>query len=492
MDQQEHFEYLDLRRRNRMICYVVTATIALVFFLFINVNVVGMQLLYMFTPCILLLAVLWYGHFARKLEQWLSIIAIVFIFGISFGGVFLNGGGPAVSMAAFYLLGIGLMNNRPAAVWGSLAGGVVLMYANFFMKPGAEATNVNFLMVAFFYVMTASVLIAQFIFGRKLFDQVSLMNKNASDTLAKELIREKVTAEATLTISQSIGEIRKTSQETQQAFTEMNVSFQEMASGSTAQNETVSHISESITSSNQHLDRMLESITQLADSVKETQHTSGEGSEIIGQLTAAIHHFQQNMNEMKNEMGALTESIQHIGELTSTIQEISSRTSLLSLNASIEAARAGEQGRGFEVVAKEIRKLADLTNTSAAQITDNIGQVQRQADLSNARLEENVHHMEQSMELVGQTKQAFSSINSHIDVLSQSAGDMTEMAVSVKQGSGGIEQSMNDFAAIIEQSTATIQQLLATVDTLTARNAPMVERIQETDNAVKQLVAVEK
>ena len=85
--------------------------------------------------------------------------------------------------------------------------------------------------------------------------------------------------------------------------------------------------------------------------------------------TQKVEYTRNQMDKAVVAMKDISNASEEIKKIVKALDDITSETSLLSLNASIEAARAGEAGRGFAIVAENVSKLAEQSSQSTDIIT---------------------------------------------------------------------------------------------------------------------------
>lgn len=107
------------------------------------------------------------------------------------------------------------------------------------------------------------------------------------------------------------------------------------------------------------------------DVATSAQHGINEAEEML----LAVQSLEAQMSEIQRVLGSLQGNLEHITQITTTIDTIASQTKMLALNATIEAARAGEHGRGFAVVAEEVGHLANDAAGQTQQIASLIDEV---------------------------------------------------------------------------------------------------------------------
>ncbi len=187
-----------------------------------------------------------------------------------------------------------------------------------------------------------------------------------------------------------------------------------------SQNEDIKNIKKYIDNISDDLEVAEKSVLTTSEDVKETQKVLDSLVVSLQDVVYAINEDSESKGEIVNKVTALADQTTQIKEIISIIKDIADQTNLLALNAAIEAARAGEHGRGFAVVADEVRKLAERTQTSVSEIDSVIKMIVEGVDDAKTEIEKASQKSQEISEstdaLAGQADKTKNKLNDTIKI----------------------------------------------------------------------------
>lgn len=236
----------------------------------------------------------------------------------------------------------------------------------------------------------------------------------------------------------------------------------------------------------QHED-LTKTIVQAAEDTNEVHKKIEAGQQELSLIKNLSEETIAESKEMQKDMDALLGIIQHMNDVISGINSISSQTNLLALNASIEAARAGEAGRGFAVVADEIRQLAEETQKMTANMGEFVEKIKDASQKSAKSVMSTIEALGQVTEKIGNVWEINDENQRHVSHVNDSISSLA--AVSEEISSSMIE--METQSVNIKNQCVTLEEGMAHLRDVSKKmkqaTEPVIAIEKMLDEATKQL-----
>lgn len=282
--------------------------------------------------------------------------------------------------------------------------------------------------------------------------------------------------------NQSINQLCQTLQAVSNSIATMDNGTREIASGANDLSKRTEQQAASLEETAAALDEITVNVGYSSKRTEEAKELATRANHSAVQSAEVVTHAEEAMSKIED-------SSQQISNIIGVIDEIAFQTNLLALNAGVEAARAGDAGKGFAVVAQEVRELAQRSAKAAKEIKELIRNSSQEVS-SGVNL---VRNAGQALKTIGGF---IADINIHMESIAGSAKEQSVGLAEVNIAVNSMDQTTQQNAAMVEQSTAAAAALAGEAQTLrdlvsqfqfsAGRSTNQVETLRQTARAMAQ------
>ncbi|MFS0655364.1 methyl-accepting chemotaxis protein [Bacillus sp. 179-C3.3 HS] len=294
-------------------------------------------------------------------------------------------------------------------------------------------------------------------------------------------------------VATSSEQLSASAEETSAASEKITHTIQEVAQSSEEQSSQMTASEHTMTQVADELKNITENAEQMASRSQFAQEKAQKGVENIGEVNSQMTSIAKSIEENGTAIQALETRSVEIDHISKIITDIADQTNLLALNAAIEAARAGEHGKGFAVVADEVRKLAEESQSSSNMISHLISEIQKEMKHSTSAIKRVREEAAQGAVLISHTEASFTDIQQsmreiadgiqHLSRASQKiaayTNDAKQTFASITEGVKMTSEHSQQVAGLTEEQFAAMEEVTASSEALAHLAADLKEMVSQ-------------
>ena len=263
-----------------------------------------------------------------------------------------------------------------------------------------------------------------------------------------------------------VGQVQRSGIQVTSSSTELAATAKEQETTMANQVESTNRVVKSVEQISEVATELVNTMEQVASMSQDTAGFASKGQTDLSRMGEAMGSMETASKSISGRLEAINEKAENITNVVTTITKVADQTNLLSLNAAIEAEKAGEYGRGFNVVAREIRRLADQTAVATLDIDQMVKEMQSAVSAGVMEMDKFIAEVNQSAEDVGRISIQLARIIEQVQALSPSfenvnvsMGQQSENAQKINLAMANLSEEMQQTMDSLRETYGAIEQL---------------------------------